>query len=336
MTGETVPPAVQAWTAQLQAVARFEPDMPDALVEALFLAQENVVDPEPEGEGTDGKRRFSYVRADQIVSIAKSALQGAGLFVTMGGVRFEEAGPLGALGVAVVRDVVLRLRAAPGRPAHAHTFRDGIRFPIENTRRLANDKATAAAMTTSLAYWLRDLLQISRLMAGDEIEQRQDLPPAPAQTEQPRPAERKSVLADPPAPRAPRSKKAEIRAAVALAGAQLGNPVPKIELGDEQREEEQRQDLEAARIDALAAADGPAQPDPSWLSDDEPATTATPIPPPLVGQGGGESNAPSAEEPHSSALAPAAEEAPAGVGCAASTALGSQEIRDGSTEEDWR
>lgn len=48
------------------------------------------------------------------------------------------------------------------------------------------DKATAAADTLSLAYFLRDLLQMPRVEPGADVAARNDAPPAPARKEAPR------------------------------------------------------------------------------------------------------------------------------------------------------
>jgi hypothetical protein len=92
--------------------------------------------------------------------------------------------------------------------------------------------------------------------------------------------------------------KREAEATRALIDALHDLPPTTVELGDEEREEEERQDAEAARITAAIAADGPTQPDPDWVGD--------PIPPTAVVEAGGGSNAPRADGPHPSASAPGA------------------------------
>lgn len=90
------------------------------------------------------------------------------------------------------------------------------------------DKATAAASTLSLAYLLRDLLQIPRVAPADDVAARDD---RPAQQEQPKPAPKKEGKPKkaPPANGAElyerlQAKGTEVLKAVVAAGAKAGFP----------------------------------------------------------------------------------------------------------------
>lgn len=249
--------SAQTATTPLPSAWQLAP-MPTEIAEALFQAQQSVSKANPDGDSPDG---YTYVRADTMVRLAREALHPHGLFLTLDGVRFEAVGGKGH--AAIVRNVHLRHRSG-----QFYVFVDGIKFPVESGR-MPFDKSTAAAMTTSLAYFVRDLLQIERLMPGDEIDQRRDAQHALADAPRARGVDMRDDAKAGPAT----LRKADIRKANLLAAASA-SPVT-IEAGDEDREREALEDAEAKRLDDESRADTrPAVPDPDWMGDETPGEGA--------------------------------------------------------------
>lgn len=298
---------------------------PLAIAAALAKAQAAVDCAEKRGKNPEDA--YSYATADELVRVGKAAAAVAGLALLP--MRYTVVKD--DAGYDLVREFLLVHESGL-------VWSWSARWPIPAGK--ARDKALASALTSLLGYTYRDTFGIPRVMTGEEPmdQRRDDLDGEPVRAPAPK---RESVVAR----KSRRSSARDARATAAFVGASL--PVkPGLELGDEQREREAREDAEGARLTALAAAD-PAQPDPEWVrdeprdpvdgvccdcgddegpndEDDDSGACAsrsdgvhcvhwwdgnddeTPIPAAAVVDAGGGSNAPRADGPNPSAPAPGA------------------------------
>ena len=131
---------------------------------ALLAAQQKL-----QGVGKDAKNdhhRYAYVSAEQMIGHARAALHDAGILV------YREGWELAEDGVTIASSVVV-VHAASGE-----TQRNTFRWPVVCERGRPIDKAVASALTTSLSYYLRDLLLLPR---EDEasMDRRDDRPERP-------------------------------------------------------------------------------------------------------------------------------------------------------------
>jgi len=115
--------------------------------------------------GRNSHHGYRYATAETIIATAKDALASTGLAVIPGrtAVVHDEGGP------TLVRKFVLV--HAGGQTLECESV-----WPIVEERGRPLDKATAIATTTSLAYFLRDLLLMPR--AAGEMDERADAKPA--------------------------------------------------------------------------------------------------------------------------------------------------------------
>jgi hypothetical protein len=117
--------------------------------------------------------KYNYASSEAIIDAARRALADNGLAV-----------------VPISQQVNGHERTGPDRYELAqqrllvHTSGESLLcssvWPICPDKGRALDKATAAADTLSLAYFLRDLLQMPRVAPDDEVASRNDRPPEPA------------------------------------------------------------------------------------------------------------------------------------------------------------
>jgi hypothetical protein len=264
------------------------PGMTPLLAAALVKAQaevqsaaRNEINPE---------KGYSFASADEIVSVAKAALTTAKLaLVPTGSTLVEVEGPPGRR-----TDLVRRWWIVHESGAYLDV---PAVMPVCWVRG-EPDKSVAACDTFSLAYQLRDLLCIPRRMVGEtEVDKR---PPAsrveddPVALEDMRRAERQAKRRDDPAAVAQAEKDAQdateggavvarptgrstkaSRATAALADSMSDVPVT-VELGDVEREEEERQAKRAADLAAEPSSLPPVK-DPDWY-EDAPKAQAHPLP----------------------------------------------------------
>lgn len=118
---------------------------------------------------------YSYASSETIMKEARAALNGAGLAVMRSGWTFSME-PRACLYSEMI--VVSET---------GETWRTTHEWPIVlNPRRAsAVDKAIATALTTSQAYFLRDLLQIPRVDPSEEMDARDDTPAKERKNEMP-------------------------------------------------------------------------------------------------------------------------------------------------------
>lgn len=108
--------------------------------------------------------RYAYASAESIIAEAKMAMAGTGLSVMPHSPRMITNGPQQMLHRAVT------IMHESGESVEM----EPIEWPICPDRGRPLDKAYAAAMTTSLAYFLRDLLLMPRVDPSDDISGRDD------------------------------------------------------------------------------------------------------------------------------------------------------------------
>ena len=134
------------------------------LAQAVLAAQQRL-----HGVGKDAKNshhHYAYVSAEQMIGHARAALHDAGVLV------YREGWELAEDGVTVTSSVVVT-HASSGE-----YIRSSFRWPVVCERGRPIDKAVASALTTSLSYYLRDLLLLPR---EDEasMDRRDDRPERP-------------------------------------------------------------------------------------------------------------------------------------------------------------
>ena len=122
-----------------------------SLNEALLVAQQQL-----QAVGKDSKNSFhkyNYTSSEGMISACRSALHYAGLVVTR--TRWT-------IDPAVTEFGCLNSRFHVSHPASGGEITDEVMWPIVPEKGRPYDKAVAGALTTSLNYFLRDLLQVPR------------------------------------------------------------------------------------------------------------------------------------------------------------------------------
>lgn len=138
---------------------------------------------------TNTFHKYAYASSDEIISTAKAALENTGLAIIPHSQRMTVQGVGNTAFYALNRTVILSHASGEYIPLTV----DG--WPVVLERGKTLDKAFATALTTSLSYLLRDLLQMPR---GDEADMnaRNDTPKSmpkqepPAQPPEPTPLQR--------------------------------------------------------------------------------------------------------------------------------------------------
>ena len=132
---------------------------------ALLNAQREI-----RGVGKDGKNSFQnyeYVTAEAIVAVSRSALNTHGLTVDREFIIDDAQAVLPML--PILKSTFHLSHAESG----GTTVRSTDWFIVENKGRPV-DKALAGALTSSLAYFLRDLLLIPKQEEADSLDKRDD------------------------------------------------------------------------------------------------------------------------------------------------------------------
>lgn len=126
--------------------------------------------------------RYDYASADSIMGEARDALHSAGLVALRTGwtytpvahehLKDEEKGGI-LTGLLISKHRIIHAESGESTD-------DESMYPVIIAKGKPEDKGLAAALTTSLAYWLRDILLLPRGLP--EVDARDDLdePPAPA------------------------------------------------------------------------------------------------------------------------------------------------------------
>lgn len=173
------------------------------LAEALSLARARCKAAAKDRENTFHK--YTYASAEAILNEAKDALDGSGLALVPLTQELRIQGSGNATFYELRRCLALVHASGESLPVR-------IDWPVVPDRGRPLDKAMAAAITTSLAYYLRDLLMMPRVDPDDDIAARDDRDhdpcPAPPPPEKPRPLQpppAKPAKATPP-PQAPASE----------------------------------------------------------------------------------------------------------------------------------
>jgi hypothetical protein len=100
--------------------------------------------------------KYDYVSAEKIVTDSRDSLHKNGLLFTRQNVNWDDR--------TVFMTFVLF------HPESGERIIDKMTWPITVGKQKPMDKAVAAALTSSLSYWLRDILAIPRVEKGDEVD----------------------------------------------------------------------------------------------------------------------------------------------------------------------
>jgi len=153
---------------------------------AILLAQQAL-----DKVGKDSTNKFhnyNYTSSEGMLSACRSALHSAGLIVRRTHWRIDPS--IGEFGT-LISDIVV------AHPASGASIVDNVMWPIVPEKGRPLDKALAGALTTSLNYFLRDLLQVPR--EEETMDTRNDKEYEPRR---PAPAPSRPAPASSPAPAA--------------------------------------------------------------------------------------------------------------------------------------
>jgi len=103
-------------------------------------------------DATNSFHRYNYTSSEGMLSACREALHSAGLVVRRTHWTIEPGGEFGTLVSWIVC----------AHPASGTELKDSVAWPIVPEKGRPLDKAVAGALTTSLNYYLRDLLQVPR------------------------------------------------------------------------------------------------------------------------------------------------------------------------------
>lgn len=168
----------------------------ETLATALLAAQRAL--PSVTKDAKNSFHHYSYVSAEGMISACREVLHGAGLAVRRAGWKFDGS-PEGG----IVTSTFILTHAASGEATS-----DEVTWPAIPEKGRPLDKALAGALTSSLGYYLRDLLLVPREDEA-EMDRRDDRTyeprksaPAPAR---PAPAPRQAAQDAPQAAPAPKA-----------------------------------------------------------------------------------------------------------------------------------
>ena len=142
---------------------------PEGLTSRLLAAQAAVKELPKDAE--NAYDHYKYTSADAIIAEARRVLNGAGLVVRRHGYKIE------AFPIEGFLSVVSHYRVED--PETGEAIVATIAYPFSPDRGRQWAKALSAALTTSLAYWLRDLLLIPRSDAEVDNQGTDDPTPDP-------------------------------------------------------------------------------------------------------------------------------------------------------------
>ncbi len=154
-----------------------EQNKTDSLDAALLRAQSTL---KAVGkDATNSFHRYNYTSSEGMLSACREALHGAGLVVRRTHWTIEQGGEFGNLVSWIVC----------AHPASGTELKDSVTWPIVPEKGRPLDKALAGALTSSLNYYLRDLLQVPReeetMDSRDDRER--DVRPQPKPAPKPQP-----------------------------------------------------------------------------------------------------------------------------------------------------
>lgn len=124
-----------------------------------------------EKSSTNEFHKYHYASADAIIEVGRKALAGAGLALLPMEASLNGSEREGPDRYELVRTFVLLHSSGEVTPLR-------VCWPVCPEKGRPLDKATAIADTLSLSYLLRDLLMMARVAPGDDMNQRDDRPPA--------------------------------------------------------------------------------------------------------------------------------------------------------------
>jgi hypothetical protein len=129
-------------------------------------------------DATNTFHKYDYASAEEILRVGGEALKGSGLAVVPVSSQLTVLGDGSATIHALDRDLLLIHSSGESLPLRVRGW------PVIPDRGRPLDKAFASALTTSLSYLYRDLLQMPRVDPADDMAGREDRPaPKPKQPE---------------------------------------------------------------------------------------------------------------------------------------------------------
>lgn len=154
---------------------------------AILVAQQQL-----KAVGKDAVNKFhnyNYTSSEGMLSACREALHSAGLLVRRTHWRIDPT--IGEFGT-LISDIVV------AHPASGAKIVDNVMWPIVPEKGRPFDKALAGALTTSLNYFLRDLLQVPR--EEEDMDTRNDTEYQPRQRSAPAPRQSAPAPAAKPSP----------------------------------------------------------------------------------------------------------------------------------------
>ena len=158
--------------------AKESPPVGSQLVKALFKAQ-LLINPIVQ-DAFNEYSKYHYVKGETIYIVASRALLKAGLIARRRSWSIDQNflhQKIDDKGVLESEARMVRMVFQLSHPESGESEIDKVEFPAQVKKGTPLDKAVAAALTTSLAYWLRDLLLIPRV--DHEMDKRDDEPAEP-------------------------------------------------------------------------------------------------------------------------------------------------------------
>lgn len=126
---------------------------------ALLKAQKSIHNVEKDAKNAFHK--YDYVSSEAMVSACRAALHGAGLTAERNEWTIDQD----------CKKVIMHFELAHGESGEARRY--NAEWPIIEDKGRPFDKALAGALTTSLNYWLRDILLVAR-KDDEEVDRRDD------------------------------------------------------------------------------------------------------------------------------------------------------------------
>ena len=160
-----------AQTSEVAATYIIHGSQESALAKALSTARDKCMTATKDSKNTF--HRYSYASADEVIDVAKTALEGTGLSLVPTCPKIKVSGSGNMAFYALVRKFILIHTSGEVLPLGE------IEWPVIPDKGKPLDKALAIAITSSLSYLYRDLLAMPR-GTGDGMDNRDDRGAPPA------------------------------------------------------------------------------------------------------------------------------------------------------------
>jgi len=133
----------------------------NSIAKALLRAQQEIVGVDKESRNQF--QQYDYTSCEVMLRACRAVLHKNGLMVRRGDCDLHQTG----------NDYHAHMKFILMHPESGEVFDDLVVWPVIQAKGKPLDKAFAATLSTSLNYWLRDLLQIPRGL-DEEVDQRDD------------------------------------------------------------------------------------------------------------------------------------------------------------------